>query len=159
MSSESQLNDVSNNILYVRILSTFHTQIEYISRRTIRHSAHSNECAQADRQNWKQYRPIRQFHSVHLADITILSDFTALMNLGHYGWKWGSERSVAADSEWCVQSYAVSHDVGQRHVNSCLAPGCVNSWRRACLPCICSPTKYGVHRRLKMIFQRLSTAL
>jgi len=58
-------------LVRTEILLTFHTRVEYISRRTIRHSAHSNECAQThrqtDRQKWKQY--ICQFHSVHLADI------------------------------------------------------------------------------------------
>ena len=30
-------------IVHIEILSTFHTRVEYISRRTIRHSAHSNQ--------------------------------------------------------------------------------------------------------------------
>jgi len=52
----------------MEILSTFHTQVEYISGWTIRRSAWS-ECTQTYRQKWKQY--IRQFHSVYLADMKI----------------------------------------------------------------------------------------
>jgi len=45
----------------MEIMSTFHTRVEYISRRTIRHSAHSNQWnwvltdRHTDTQKWKQY--------------------------------------------------------------------------------------------------------
>ena len=36
-------------LVRTEILSTFHTRVECTSRRTIRYSAHSNECAQTDK--------------------------------------------------------------------------------------------------------------
>jgi len=45
-------------IVRTEIFSTFHTQVEYISQRTICDSAYSNECAHTDRQTHKSENSI-----------------------------------------------------------------------------------------------------
>jgi len=56
-------------IIRTEILLSFHTRVEYISRRTIHcwRLDWVRTHRQTDTQKWKHY--IRQFHSVHLADI------------------------------------------------------------------------------------------
>jgi len=60
-------------LVHTEILSTFHTRVKYISRRTIPpiQMSVTDTHTQTDRQKWKQY--ICQFHSVRLMDIKMTS--------------------------------------------------------------------------------------